>query len=55
MKEFKITFRETVYFTTIIEAESEEKARDIFDFGDWNDCEEVDREFCNGIVDIKEV
>ncbi len=45
MKEFEIVFIETVYFKTTVEAKSEDEARLVFMEGNWNDCEEVFREF----------
>ena len=45
MKEFKVTFREIVYFTTIIEAEPEDEAKEYFMNGDFGDCEEIDRDY----------
>ena len=53
MKEFKVTFSETVYFTTIIEAESEEYARIEFLEGNFGDCEEIDREY-NDLLEVEE-
>jgi len=53
MKEFKVTFSETVYFTTIIEADSIEDARETFMNGDFGDCEEIDRDY-NDILEIEE-
>ena len=54
MKEFKVTFSEIVYFTTIIEADSIDDAEEKFMDGDFGDCEEIDREFCatTGIVEV---
>jgi hypothetical protein len=54
MKEFKVTFSETVFFTTIVEAETLEEARIEFMEGNFGDCEEIDREF-GDIDEIEEV
>ena len=48
MKDYVIEFSEKVYFRTVIQAESEEQARELFLSGEWNDCEEFDREFDPG-------
>jgi hypothetical protein len=53
MKEFKVTFTETVYFTTIVEAETLEAAHIEFMEGNFGDCEETDREFVE-LTDIQE-
>ena len=45
MKEFKVTFSEIVYFTTIIEADNADEAYEKFMDGDFGDCEEIDREY----------
>lgn len=54
MKEFKVTFSETVYFTTIVQAETLEEARLEFMEGNFGDIEEIDREF-GYIDDVEEV
>ena len=51
MKEFEIEFSETIWFKTIIEAETIEEARKLFLDGEFYDCEEVGREF-NGMTSI---
>ena len=53
MKEFKVTFSETVYYTTTVEAESEEYARIEFMEGNFGDCEEIDRDY-NEFIDVEE-
>ena len=45
MKEFIVEFTETVTYTTIIEASSEEHARYKFLEGEFNDCDEVCRDY----------
>lgn len=45
MKEFKVTFSDIVFFTTIIEAESEDEAYRKFLDGEFGDIEEIDREY----------
>lgn len=45
MKEFKIEFIETVTYTTIVEAEDIDGAREAFMNGDFGDCEEIDRDY----------
>ena len=54
MKEFKITFSEKVYFTTIVEANNLEEAEEQFMDGNFGDCEEIDRDY-DDIIAIEEV
>lgn len=53
MKEYVVTWTETVTFTTVIDAESIEQARDEFMDGNWNDCDEYTREM-GDILNIEE-
>lgn len=53
MKEYVVTWEETVTYKTVIEAESIEQAREEFMEGNWNDCDEYNREM-GDIVDIEE-
>ena len=45
MKEFIVEFTETVTYKTIIEAESESEAQYKFLEGDFNECDELYREY----------
>lgn len=54
MKEFKVTFTETVTYTTIIEAFDINDANDKFMNGDFNDCDELDRSFDEVISIVEE-
>lgn len=45
MKQFKVSFIETVYYETTVEAESEEEARQVFREGHWDNADEVFREY----------
>jgi len=51
MKEFIVEFTETVTYKTIIEAESIDDAEEKFMNGDFNECDELYREY-DGINSI---